>query len=271
MQGYDQHFKKMRKKRKGNPVVKRSISKTTLKGKTSEEALKELLIERRQLAKVKKNKRPIVDRTSILVTFGFVLTMTCFMFLDDIIKFVDKVQIKPMATASAAGTKDSAKKGSAKGTNKAENTSAKGTADTKLEEKNENWTREDLNYFSKLRDRKRNLDQREKELNKLEEELHYQKKEIEKRIGKLEEVRREIASVLKEKVQVDEKKVNKLVSFYSNMKPKQAADIITTINEDLAVEVLGKMKKKDAAAILNLLTPKKARTLSEKFAGYQRR
>jgi flagellar motility protein MotE (MotC chaperone) len=83
-------------------------------------------------------------------------------------------------------------------------------------------------------------------------------------------MRRDIASVLKERVQSDETQVNKLVDLYSTMKPKQAADIIGSLQEDLAVEVLGKMKKKNAAEVMNLLPADKARGLSEKLTGYKR-
>jgi len=128
-----------------------------------------------------------------------------------------------------------------------------------------------LSHFNKLNERKKQLDLREAELLSMEEELHKQRKEVEARILKLEHIREEVAGVLKERVEVDEQRVATLVDFYSNMKPKQAADIITTLNEDLAVEVLGKMKKKNAADILNLLEPTKARAISEKFTGYKRR
>jgi flagellar motility protein MotE (MotC chaperone) len=130
---------------------------------------------------------------------------------------------------------------------------------------------EEMSYFNSLSERKKQLDLREAELNALEEELHKQRQEVEGRIGKLEQIRAEIATVLKEKVDVDETRVTTLVDFYSNMKPKQAAEIFNNLNEDLAVEVLGRMKKKNAAEIMNLLEPQKARTLSEKFTGYKRR
>ncbi len=129
----------------------------------------------------------------------------------------------------------------------------------------------DLSYFSKLNERKKELDLREKELNELEEELHKQKSEIEERIQHLERIRVQIAGVLKDKVEVDQQKVKTLVEFYSNMKPQQAAKVIGTLNEDLAIEVLGQMKKKNAAEIMNLLEPSKAQIISEKFAGYKRR
>ncbi len=130
---------------------------------------------------------------------------------------------------------------------------------------------EDLSHFEKLKARKDELDMREKELSELEEELQKQKVELDKRIVQLEEMRNQIAQILKDRVEVDQEKVTKLVDLYSNMKPKQAADVIGSINEDLAVEVLAKMKKKNAAEIMNLLPAEKARTLSEKYTGYKRK
>ena len=131
-------------------------------------------------------------------------------------------------------------------------------------------TEAEHSHFDKLKQRKVELDQREKELAELEEELQKQKVELDRRIQQLEEMRNQIAQILKDRVEVDQEKVNKLVDLYSNMKPKQAADVIGTINEELAVEVLAKMKKKNAAEIMNLLPPEKAKVLSEKYTGYRR-
>jgi len=54
------------------------------------------------------------------------------------------------------------------------------------------------------------------------------------------------------------------------MKPAQAAKVFETMDEDLAVEILGKMKKKNAAEVMNLIKPEKAQVFSEKYAGYKR-
>jgi flagellar motility protein MotE (MotC chaperone) len=129
---------------------------------------------------------------------------------------------------------------------------------------------EDTSYIDKLRTRKEELDLREKELNQLEEELQRQKVEVDQRIRQLEQMRRDIASVLKERMDADETQVNKLVDLYSTMKPKQAADVIGSLQEDLAVQILGKMKKKNAAEVMNVLPADKARALSEKLTGYKR-
>ncbi len=53
------------------------------------------------------------------------------------------------------------------------------------------------------------------------------------------------------------------------MKPNQAAKIFETMDEDLVIEILTKMKKKTAADILNLIKVEKAQLFAEKFAGYR--
>ncbi len=133
-----------------------------------------------------------------------------------------------------------------------------------------NWSNDELSFFNKLNDRKKELDLREADLNKLEEELQKQKTELDEKIKRLESMRGDISKTLKTRVAVDQEKVDKLVQFYSTMKPPQAAKVIESLNEDLAVEVMDKMKKKNAAEIMNALDPKKARRLSELLTGYQR-
>jgi flagellar motility protein MotE (MotC chaperone) len=132
------------------------------------------------------------------------------------------------------------------------------------------WSDEELSFFNKLNDRKKELDLREADLNKLEEELQKQKAELDTKIKQLEAMRADISKTLKTRVEVDQEKVDKLVQFYSTMKPEQAAKVIESLNEDLAVEVMDKMKKKSAAAIMDSLKPEKARRLSELLTGYER-
>jgi flagellar motility protein MotE (MotC chaperone) len=132
------------------------------------------------------------------------------------------------------------------------------------------WTAEQVSIFNKLEDRRKALDSKEQELVKLEEELQKQRVELDERVQELEKLRTKIADRLTERVGVDQQRVDKLVEIYSNMKPQNAAKLFEEIDEDLAVEVLGKMKKKNMADILNLLKSDKAQRLSERFAGYKR-
>jgi flagellar motility protein MotE (MotC chaperone) len=131
-------------------------------------------------------------------------------------------------------------------------------------------TSEEVALFNSLDDRKKQLDLKESDLKKLEEELHNQKEELEKRLVQLEQLRTQIGNQLQERVSTDAGQVDKLVAFYSSMKPQTAAKVIEKLNEDLAVEVLKKMKKKEAAEIMNMIESEKAQRLSEKFAGYKK-
>jgi len=204
---------------------------------------------------------------------GLTFTIACvgiYLAAPDFVEnLASRIEVNAMGPARAAEGKAAEK--SKIGTGKAEKAAARGPSsnpDQGPEAKPS--VPEDLSHFEKLKQRKEELDMREKELAELEEELQKQKVELDKRIVQLEEMRNQIAQVLKDRVEVDQEKVAKLVDLYSNMKPKQAADVIGSINEDLAVEVLAKMKKKNAAEIMNLLPPEKARVLSEKYTGYRR-
>jgi flagellar motility protein MotE (MotC chaperone) len=266
--GYNDFFKlKKKNSSSGTHIRTSNQNKSHNQDKWDNEIMKNFLN-----VKSKSHKKSKVKPTpwSILV-FGLLFTgVGAFGYLapNEFDQFLNRIKVGVGVPALA---KDEENKTATKDADKAEN-----AAGTKAETKDEcdsksSYAPEEVSHFSRLGERKKELDLRETELNALEEELHKQKSEIEARLEKLTTVRDDVAKVLKERVEVDQMRVDKLVEFYSNMKPKQAADIFSKLNEDLAVEVLGKMKKKNAADIMNLLEPAKARALSEKFAGYMRR
>lgn len=263
--GQKKTSKKKRSSRRQDPAINPQIEKE----------LRELFT-----PKTKGTKKAVKKRSSLLGNISLTLSLLLatsisaygFIYPDEVISLLSRVEIGMIGqTFAADGAKDSEKKSKTKDRQAEKASSAKGTDEKNAADQQRDLVSEELSHFSKLSERKKELDRREQELAELEEELHKQKLEIDARIEKLEKIRQKISSVLKERVKIDQDKVKRLVEFYSSMKPKQAADIVSTLNEDLAVEILGQMKKKNAASIMNLLEPKKARTLSEKFAGYQRR
>lgn len=129
----------------------------------------------------------------------------------------------------------------------------------------------DLDFVKDFKERKKNLDEKEASLKDLESEIQNQKVELEKRLSEIETIRKQISSQLEEKVKADASKVDTLVQVYSQMKPSQAAKIFENLDEDLAIEILSKMKKKNAADILNIVKSDKAQVLSERYAGYRRK
>jgi flagellar motility protein MotE (MotC chaperone) len=185
-------------------------------------------------------------------------------------KWLDKIEVSMFGEASASEEGKKEEKTAETNGKKEEEKAEVGAGHKALPEaEKKSWTADEISLFSKLEDRKRQLDSRESELNKLEEELQKQKAELEKKLAQLEDVRGKISARLDEKVKVDQQKVEALVSVYASMKPAQAAKVIEGINEDLAVEVLAKMKNKSAAEILNLMDAEKAKKISERYAGYR--
>ena len=290
MSGYDQFFKKAKdskgtekpaatvnaKPSPANSANKKSSSPRAQAARAAagEDALRAAFKVPPKRGRREKNGFPIVP--TLVVMIGFGCAGWGYFYPDMADKALSSIEISLFSTGLAAENETN---GAGAAANSAETkagataTSAEGAAGARGAEcvTQKGFSEEELSHFNKLNERKGELDRREAELNLLEEELHKQKSEVEARVLKLEQIREDVAGVLKDRVEIDQQRVATLVDFYSNMKPKQAADIFATLNEDLSVEVLTRMKKKNAADILNLLEPAKARALSEKFTGYKRR
>jgi len=263
MSGYDQFFEAAKLAKKGKA---KAAPSTEAAPKVTEQQLRQKLNVRPARKPSKFPVGPVVVLAAISATLGW---WSVDPELPD--RIISTVEVKFMGAAGAQEEKKPEKAAATKAEAKATSSAPAGAKKVEGGVAEAPTLPEELSHLEKLRERNSALDLRERELNELEEELHKQKVEIESRIKQLEELRTQIAAVLKERIEVDQEKVMKLVETYSNMKPKQAAEILAGIDEDLAVEVLGKMKKKNAAEIMNLLEPGKARALSEKYAGYRRR
>lgn len=256
--GYDQFFKKARKAKE--PRVSREKPTAPSSSPPESSPGRDQLIEelrQRVLAnrKIVKKKRKFPTR---LVLSAMILSFLCgvgMVFQDRITAGLEQIEVAAFGDAVAA-PKEPAKKAPA--------------AETPSQAKPRDWNDDEVNHFRKLVERKNALDAREAELARMESELNAQRDEVEKRLKALEETRRSISSVLQEKVAEDEKKIETLVQMYSSMKPVQAAKIIEAMDEDLAVQIIGRMKKKSAAEVMNLMNPEKAKTFSEKYAGYKK-
>lgn len=266
--GYDQFFQNARKAAdqsspRPNAVrFQRKSSAPKLDLDHSSEELEQQIRRRMKMSAPKKRKKSNIPWKIVGVSFmGLLIAMMGFINHEEVERFVKRIEITMGGEAYASDTKPSLPAPEAG--KPAEPKEVKPEAVPAL-------TASDLDHLQKLNDRKKELDAREEELNRMEAELQVQKGELDKRLKELEEMRTKISGILEERVKIDAEKVDTLVQMYSNMKAPQAAKVFETMDEDLAVEILGRMKKKNAADIMNLLKPEKAQVLSEMFAGYKR-
>lgn len=289
MNGYDKFFQEAKKA--GPKPTAKPVSSQGGKSKSPEDMVREHLANRLQTRR--REKRATADKKSRQAPIFAILLLVCALgagvtgylypeSLDDlelptVSTLLPSLKIGFFGSAAAATGKkseaanapaaekvaasDAATKSTSAGTSTGEK--AEAVVDVKA------WTPEELSFFKKLNERKAELDRREAEVAKLEEELQKQRDGIEERIKQLEAMRKQISETLKGRVEQDQEKVAKLVDVYSNMKPSQASRVIETLNEDLAVTILDKMKKKNAAEILNTMSAGKARKLSEMLTGYR--
>ncbi len=222
--------------------------------------------------------------TKVMITLSFVgigLALGALSFDDQIEKALSKVEIEFFGMTPARAEKEttpaasSKEKKEAAAEQKETNETAKASSGETVEEGAEKGAEKvqasggENDHLLTLAQRKKELDQRDEDLKQTESQIQEQKKELDKKIAELEETRRKIASILEERVKVDEQKVETLVQMYSNMRAPQAAKIFETMDEGLVVEILGRMKKKNAADVMNLIKPEKAQIFSEKLAGYR--
>lgn len=261
MSGYDQFFKQARQASStgANLSVKQKPKQKPAQSLTVRDLEKQLQL------KVKRKKKFSIPWKLAGVSFvGLMIMLWGFQNIETVEKYVKSIEIDFLGHAQAeAASKDT--------------TPAAKTVSNSEKAENQNPQKElsgaesapNMEYLSKLNQRKKELDSREEELNRMETELQKQKTELETKIVELEKMRRSISSVLEEKIQKDNQKIDELVQMYTSMKPPQAAKVLESMDENLVVEILSKMKKKSAAEIMNLLKPEKAQSISEKYAGYK--
>jgi flagellar motility protein MotE (MotC chaperone) len=193
--------------------------------------------------------------------------------IEPIEKWVSSVQVSFLTSAMAEDkpAEKSLTKSPAKAVGSKSASEEAKTENAVVESKAADSSGIDFDFVKDFKDRKKDLDQKEEELKAWEAEIQTQKSELDTKIAEIQKIRKDISAQLEERVKADQGKIDTLVQVYSQMKPSQAAKVFESLDEDLAVDILTKMKKKSAADILNLLKADKAQLLSEKFAGYSRK
>jgi len=84
-----------------------------------------------------------------------------------------------------------------------------------------------------------------------------------KQSKKLTLTKKEIEEQMKEREAAEKKRVSKLARLYNGMKPKDAAEAMDALDDDLAVTILQKMDEGTASKVLSEFEPAKAARLTQ--------
>ena len=113
------------------------------------------------------------------------------------------------------------------------------------------------------------LARRQEDLARKEQELRVLESELAGRLEKMKMLENRLASMIKDAETTNDAKFRHLVDVLSNMKAKQAAAVVETLDMKIAVRVLAGMRGRQAGEILTYVKPEIAAKLTESLARMQ--
>ena len=126
-----------------------------------------------------------------------------------------------------------------------------------------------LEERAKIRKEREDIDLGKKELKSLEEGVDKKLAEIDSKLESLKNLQNRIETLLEEKSAAEQKQIASLAKIYEKMSPIKAALALTGLEQQLASDLLGKMKVKSAAKILDQVSKQKTTELSTTYTTLQ--
>ncbi len=106
------------------------------------------------------------------------------------------------------------------------------------------------------------INSREQALAKKEAELKMLEAQVDEKLTKLRELEVKMQNLIDSAGSIQDEKMAHLIDVYSNMKPKQAAVVLQTLEEPIAVRILAGMSGRKAGEILSSVRADRAAVLS---------
>jgi flagellar motility protein MotE (MotC chaperone) len=113
------------------------------------------------------------------------------------------------------------------------------------------------------------LARRQEDLARKEQELRVLQGELDHKLDQMRMLENRFATMMKDAEGAQDAKYRHLVDVLANMKPKQAASVLETLDAKIAVKVLAGMKGRQAGEILTFVRPETAAKLTESLARMQ--
>lgn len=115
----------------------------------------------------------------------------------------------------------------------------------------------------------KDANRREAELAAKERALTAMEKSIDDKLAELKRVEASIKKLLDQADVLKDERIKRQVATYQAMKPKQAAEVLSNMDQDLAVKILTGMKPKVAGEIMTFVKTDKAAKLTEAMTRVQ--
>ena len=131
---------------------------------------------------------------------------------------------------------------------------------------NRELTRAELRLLQELSERRQDLGRREQQLDQREALLEAAESRFEQKFAELAGLRDQLQVLLKQHDSQQEAQLNSLVKIYESMKPKDAARIFDTLDMDVLLDVVMRMKEARSAAVLAEMTPDRAKEVTLQLA-----
>jgi len=113
------------------------------------------------------------------------------------------------------------------------------------------------------------LARRQEDLARREQELRVLERELADRLERMQMLENRLASMLRDAEDTRDAQFRHLVDVLSNMKARQAAAVLETLDPNIAVRVLAGMRGRQAGEILTFVRPEIAASLSASLARMQ--
>jgi flagellar motility protein MotE (MotC chaperone) len=124
----------------------------------------------------------------------------------------------------------------------------------------------ELRIIQSLQGRRTELDARDADLASMLPLLATAEQKLDAKVAALEAVKAEVRVLLGQVSEQEKAENDRLVAVYSAMRPREAARVFATLDDDVRLPVAAAMRPRSLAAIMAQMEPAAARSLTEKLA-----
>jgi len=124
----------------------------------------------------------------------------------------------------------------------------------------------EMDVLTSLAGRRGTLDDRQRELDLKASVIAAAEKRVDEKIGQLKALQAQIETLMGQREQRESQQIDGLVRVYAAMKPRDAARIFASLDDDVRINVAGRMKADTMAGILAALPSEIAQKLTVELA-----